>query len=264
MLTKAEIVAVSDIHIRHPSDDRCALLIDLIRQCADVRVPCFALLGDIFDFCLGGGSYFRSKFQEVGAALEQLAANGTHVIFIEGNHEFSMADMNWQGVQFVSETSGNLGHVWTSPSGKRIGMSHGDLFNAPDSYLWFRKLIKSKATLYGVSKLPGVLMDTYALNHARASRSRDPYRRLDESEIFSDADNLAASHDADHMLFGHFHRPWTVPLRTISGRRENGLMLCMPSWDRPNLLVYDGENFHRAFLRKPGSIPDFKIAQPGS
>lgn len=265
MFTKAEIVAVSDIHIRHPADVRSKILVNLINQCAAAQVPCFALLGDIFDFCLGDGSYFQKKYREIGTALESLAASGTHVVFIEGNHEFNMVAMQWQGVNFVSETMSSMGHTWISPSGKRIVMSHGDFFHAPDAYLWFRKLIKSKATLYGVSKLPGIVMDTYALNHARASRSRDQYRTIDETKILGDAAKLALTHDADYLLFGHFHRPWAEPIVSTGGNAPGDrLMLCMPSWEQPNLLLFDGNQFHRAFLSEDKSPLEFSPAQSGS
>lgn len=253
MFAKAEFVAVSDIHMRHADDDRGQVLLDVIDACAEARVPCFALLGDIFDFCLGSGAYFREKFARIGERLESLAARGTRVFFVEGNHEFNMAGMGWRGVEFVSETPARRGHAWTSPSGARLVMTHGDLFNAPASYLAFRSLIKAAPTLTAVSMVPGKLMDAYALGHAKVSRSRDPYRTLDESAIFEDARKFALEQSADHLLFGHFHMPWAVPV----ARTGDQLMLCMDSWDKPNLLLFDGREFHRGFSSGPGRPLEF-------
>lgn len=258
MFSKAEFVAVSDIHLQHAGDDRSRVLTDIIDACSAARVPCFAMLGDIFDFCLGGGAYFREKFAPIGERLESLAASGTRVLFVEGNHEFNMDAMRWRGVEVMSETETRRGLAWQSDSGSRIVMTHGDLFHAPASYLAFRKLIKSAPALLAVSMVPGAFMDAYALRHAKISRSRDPYRTLDENAILEDARKFAVAQNADHLLFGHFHMPWAVPFG--NGNEGQGLMLCMDSWDKPNLLLFDGQQFHRGFSAGPGQPLSFSPA----
>jgi len=261
MFSKAEFVAVSDIHLQHAGDDRSRVLVDIIDACTAAKVPCFALLGDIFDFCLGGGAYFRKKFSTIGERLESLAAGGTRVLFVEGNHEFKMNAMGWRGVEVVSETESRRGLAWRSASGARIVMTHGDLFHAPAAYLAFRRLIKSTPTLMAVSMVPGFLMDAYALRHAKVSRSRDPYRTLDEAAILDDARKFAVAQNADHLLFGHFHMPWTVPIGAERRHQRESLMLCMNSWDKPNLLLFDGEGFHRGFCSGPGQPLVFSPAR---
>ena len=261
MFTNAEFVAVSDIHLEHPGDDRGRVLLEVIDACISSNVQCFALLGDIFDFCLGGTGYFSKKFAAVGERLEALAASGTRVVFIEGNHEFALAKMGWRGVEVVSESERERGMTWRSASGKKILMTHGDLFYAPDTYLAFRKLIKSRPSLFAVSMIPGLLMDAYALRHARASRSRDPYRIINESAILEDARKFAGEKEADHLLFGHFHIPWAEPLRDKNGEgSSDSLLLCMNSWDKPNVLIFDGKNFHRGFGTAPGKPMAFSPA----
>ncbi len=261
MFTNAEFVAVSDIHLEHPGDDRGQVLLEVIDACISANVQCFALLGDIFDFCLGGTDYFSKKFAAIGERLEALAASGTRVIFIEGNHEFDLAKMRWRGIEVVSESERERGMKWRSASGKEILMTHGDLFYAPNSYLTFRKLIKSRPSLFAVSMIPGPLMDAYALRHARASRSRDPYRIINERAILDDARKFALEKAADHLLFGHFHIPWAEALRTeTSDETSTGLMLCMNSWDKPNVLVFDGKQFYRGFAAGPGQAMAFSPA----
>jgi UDP-2,3-diacylglucosamine pyrophosphatase LpxH len=151
----------------------------------------------------------------------------------------------WRGVEVVCETINERGLVWQSESGARILLTHGDLFNAPRAYLAFRTLIKAKPTLMAASFVPGMMMDAYALQHAKASRARDPYRTLDDAAILGDARAFARSKNVDHLIFGHFHRPWAVP---INGGNQDQLVMCMDSWDVPNALIYDGKSFHRAFL----------------
>ncbi len=272
MFTKAEFVAVSDIHLERPTDVRGQVLIEVIDACAAARVECFALIGDIFDFCLGNTRYFQKKFAPISQRLEALAAGGTRVIFIEGNHEFNMAGMGWRGVEVISESNANPGKIWQSKSGKKILMTHGDLFQAPRAYLAFRRAIKSRVFLSAISAVPGAALDAYALRHAKVSRSRDPYRTLDDAAILGDARKFAVAQNADHLLFGHFHMPWAVPIDigVAAGNRNNlenpvnpgnqALILCMDSWDKPNVLVFDGQEFHRGFTSGPKQPFGFVIA----
>jgi UDP-2,3-diacylglucosamine hydrolase len=245
MFNKSEMIAVSDIHLQNMDDSRTRLLLEVIDAATAASTPCFALLGDIFDFCLGSQRYFHSKFRPLWERLETLAAGGTRVIFVEGNHEFKLNAGGWRGIEVVSETSTERGIVWRASSGTKILLTHGDLFNAPREYIAFRALIKSNPTLLAASLVPGRLIDAYALQHARISRSMDDSRTLDDAAILGAASELARQRAVDHVIFGHFHRPWAVPIQSDDPTR---LALCMDSWDKPNLLMFDGKRFSRAFF----------------
>lgn len=255
MFDKSELIAVSDIHLQRADDSRARLLLEVIDAAAQARTPCFALLGDIFDFCLGSQKYFHGKFRPLWERLENLAARGTRVIFVEGNHEFKLDAGRWRGIEVISETNTDRGIIWQARGGKKILLTHGDLFNAPREYLAFRALIKSQPTLFAASLVPGRLIDAYALQHARISRSRDDYRTLDDAAILGAAAELARQQAVDHLIFGHFHRPWAVPVDANDPAR---LVLCMDSWDKPNLLMFDGEKFSRGFFR--GSFDSMTVS----
>ncbi len=62
---KADVVMVSDIHIIDADDERAHMLESLIRILISSDVKNFILIGDIFDFLLGTGSYFDKKFQKM-------------------------------------------------------------------------------------------------------------------------------------------------------------------------------------------------------
>ena len=130
---EAPLVVTSDIHLRDPNDSRAVLLEDLIERCIRGQVKHFVLNGDIFDFCFGMSGYFRRKFQRLGKCLERLAASGTEVIFVEGNHEFAFSSMGWKGVRVVVHRDVPL----TMPDGRLVRITHGDLLY---SDFWYRLL----------------------------------------------------------------------------------------------------------------------------
>src|SRR4051812_31574635 len=57
----AELVVASDIHLRSLDDARGKLLLATIDRLAPT-VRTLVLNGDVFDFCYGGGRYFRAKY----------------------------------------------------------------------------------------------------------------------------------------------------------------------------------------------------------
>jgi UDP-2,3-diacylglucosamine hydrolase len=116
------MVLVSDVHLQKMTDPRGALLLDLIGRIDPARTGTFVLNGDIFDFCFGDSGYYRAKYRPLGAALERLAAAGTRVVFIEGNHEFWMDAVGWRGVEIHKEKNVCL----ELGAGARVRITHGD------------------------------------------------------------------------------------------------------------------------------------------
>lgn len=238
----AALVVASDIHLKHLGDERGKLLLDVLARLG--RVEYLVLNGDIFDFCLGDSSYFRNKFRALGVALERVAERGTKVLFVEGNHEFHMPAIGWQGVEFVTDRD----RVLVLGGGERIKLSHGDLIKDDFWYRAFRGLVKSGAARALARLVPGSWLDAYSLKHASVSRAQDKYRKLDHAGILGAFNRWLADGSHDHGVIGHFHVPYAEKRET-----HDGLMLSVDSWDLPNLLVYKDARFQRVFLRAPGA-----------
>lgn len=243
----SELVVVSDIHLRHLDDRRGELLLDLLGR-LDAKVECLVLNGDIFDFCFGAGAFFQRKFSRLGRRLSALANRGTRVVFIEGNHEYHLAAVGWHGVEIMTSGATTV----ALKSGVRIFIAHGDLLTRDPWYAAFRTVTKSKLAQFGARCVPGPWLDAYALRHAVLSRRRDRYRSLDHERILSALEHEVVAAGADHGIIGHFHVPYAE-------RRQggNGLLLCVDSWDKPNVLAYESEpgrpKFARAFLLAAGA-----------
>ncbi len=235
----ADVIVVSDVHLREANDQRGRLFRRLLQQVVDGQVGCLILTGDIFDFCLGSKRYFRSKFALIGSLLEQIAQRGTRVIFVEGNHEFDMLKMGWRGVEVVEDGDVTV----ATPDGITICAAHGDLVYGPASYRWFRALVKSRLVRLLVQLVPPAWMDAYALGHARVSRAADVYRTLDHQALLKNMNRWADRAGANHVVFGHFHVAYAQP-RVGNG----GLILSVESWQSPNVLRLHAGQWQRSAL----------------
>ena len=234
----AELVVISDVHLKSLTSAEGALflaLLDVIEVATPARL---VFLGDIFDFTLGSSRFFRRKYAAVGKRLTRIQAAGTHVTFIEGNHEFDMAHHGWKGV----EVSSDLKLVLTLAGGERVALSHGDGICSPWRYHAYRRVVRSPWFLSFFRLLPGRFIDQLALACSQASRNRDQYRQVDHQKILTLADAWFAvgGHEYNYGLFGHFHEPFAV-----TGRNYVGRMVGLSSWDKPNALIYHAGSFSR-------------------
>lgn len=239
----ASLIVVSDIHLVSPDDDRGQLLLALLERIAESPVSYLVLLGDIFDFCLGSHLYFQEKFARLGQALERVAASGTQVIYIEGNHEFRMVDMPWKGVTFVE----NGTHLITLDTGEKVQLAHGDMIYSHRRYKAFRRLVKSSFVTGLARLLPGAWMDGLATKGSEVSRAADQYRLIQHDRILGALDHWLEGGEGDFGICGHFHVPYAEPRR--DGRR--GAVLSVDCWDKPNLLAYRAGQFFRLDLKGP-------------
>ncbi len=233
---------VSDVHIGDGEDKRAALLVDVLEEAHKRGVEGFFLLGDIFDFCLGTHSRFQKKFEPVFSVLEKLQAAGKEVVFLEGNHEFAM-----QFYPTSIPVKGIESHIHYLNK-YNTAVAHGDLFAAPERYLWFRRTIKSNWLRRLVWLVPGFVLDLYAWVHSGSSRKMDHYRKINKEEVLSSAaEHLSEKKlPADTLVFGHFHYPFD---QTKDIRGKTTRLLSMYSWDKPSCLLLDeGGKFQRVEL----------------
>jgi len=240
---RAELVVVSDVHLRTIDDARSLLLRDALRR-LDPAVEHLVLNGDIFDFCSGDAPYYRAKFAPLGEELATIAARGTRVTFVEGNHEIGMRQVGWPGVEVVDERD----LVVALKSGTRIKVCHGDLIIDDPWYRAFRGLIKSRVGTAIARTVPGSWIDAYAMKHASISRSQDKYRTLDHGRILAAFDRWLAEGACEHGIIGHFHVPYAEP-RPGGG----GCMMSVESWDRPNFLLFGDGVFARTYPKEKGA-----------
>ena len=158
---KGGILVASDIHIREPDDKNAHCLMSAFEKMQGSKLDRVFFLGDIFDFYFGKQSYFEKKFSSLFKKMGSLTKIAGDVLFMEGNHEFGSKALECDHFKFVKENY----HV-CEYADKKILLSHGDLLNAPKSYLWFRRFVKSSWLHFVAKWIPGKWLDSYALTHA--------------------------------------------------------------------------------------------------
>ncbi len=238
----ASLIVVSDIHLSRSDDDRAQKLLGLLQRIRKGQVDNLVLLGDIFDFCLGSHPYFQKKYASIGAALEEVAASGTKVTFLEGNHEFKLDAFPWKGIEFIM----NGTHVLHLKNGQKVQFAHGDMIYSHRRYKAFRWLVKS-AFITGVARLfPGSFIDHLTSKTSEVSRSADQYRTIHHDRILAAVDHWMEQGHSEYGVFGHFHVPYAEPRRDL----KEGVVLSVDCWDKPNALVFRPDGIFRLWLEE--------------
>lgn len=235
-------VLVSDVHIRTSDDPAGRRFLRFLDAIDPTGVRILVLNGDIFDFCFGASPYFRRKFAAIGARLSRLADCGVQVIFTQGNHEFALSSLGWRGVQFSEAFDLAL----SLPGETTIAITHGDRLCAPWHYHLYAKLVHSRLFTILVRLIPGAWLDRLALALSHQSRSYDTHRTLDKERIARHALLWLERRGSHFGIFGHFHVPINAEKAGV------GQILCVDSWEKPNVLVFDGQGFKRGYFKDDG------------
>lgn len=276
---EADLVFVSDVHMRDADDSRFKTLLEVAAAAAKGKVGAFVLGGDIAEYFWAKNSYFHRKFDGLAAALKLLSEAGTKVFFIQGNHEFCFQHLNWPGVTALGSQGATLvysekgeasrdassgasrdasgasekvdkseNEEGTTPVDKqiRIGVSHGDLIAAPKEYLKYLSVVHSSLFIFFFSLVPSFLVDKFALWFAKRSRDRDNYSELVHRKVLNAASELARTRSEHAHVFGHFHYPYQA---------EDGVrLICDSDWSVPNAVVFRAGNWQRLFFKKNTTV----------
>lgn len=247
-----EIIIISDVHISDcDSCPRYQLLKNFIAKVDPSETTTLVLLGDIFDFALGSHRYFQKKFSDFYRELQKINRKGIRVVFVEGNHEFFIDRMPWDGVEFATKKNFQL----LLKNGAEIKFSHGDLLLNEWSYKVFRTCLRN-GLAREVSKLvPGSWLDRFALYLARKSRQKSKDRQMDFNRIIPCFDRWQTDGSQDLCVVGHFHYPFALQnSEALKNSRFEFSLVGLPSWGQPNALVVNSAHImRRIFIDKNGS-----------
>lgn len=173
------------------------------------------ILGDLFDFWFGFTDYINPAYRPLCDTLLSLTQDGVGLMYLEGNHDFSMGS-------FFTERLG--GEVYPRDhrlhlEGQRVYLAHGDLINPSDVfYRIYRALLKNKA-MYAFIRWLGPertakvkdLISQRAWMHGGRPLSVEP---LPSEETFL---RQECAQGTDVVILGHFHRPCQLTV-SLDGR----------------------------------------------
>ena len=236
------VVVVSDIHLTEVHDSRGQMLSDLINRLDPDQVEYFVLLGDIFDFCFGASTYFKQKFKPIGDELTQLARKGVRVVFLQGNHEFSLDELAWEGVDFVLSRDYQL----KLADDLSISFTHGDRLGAPWHYKLYLAITRSYWFRCAGLLCPQSLLDKLCLKISIGSREKSSRSKIPHKTILKNMEQWLSKLGTEHGIVGHFHIPYQA------NQPKKGKLLGLCSWDQPNALGFDGKNFYRYYFKGLG------------
>lgn len=227
-------VFLSDIHLKPLNDPRTLVLckyLDGLNQ----DIENVFLLGDIFDFWMGGHKIWQQRYKPLVESVKRLIDRNIKVYFFEGNHDIHVHPF-WNkelGVEVITEARMMNLH------GHKVRIEHGDLFNPDDkNYILFRNFLRSWPLKVSSINAPGALVAAIAdwgsaTSHKFSSkRGRDPAviidikRRMREYVI-----SCARQADFDIMIMGHTHirEDYYVDINDKKVRFIN-----LGSWFEPN------------------------------
>lgn len=232
---------IADAHLSDRDQGRQQLLIDFL-ELHRGEMERLVILGDLFDFWFGfPGGYINPAYRPLCDTLLSLTQDGVGLIYLEGNHDFSMGS-------FFTERLGcevYTGHHRMDLDGRQVYLAHGDMINPSDVfYRAYRWLLKSRAMYAFIrrlgperaAKVKGVL-SRRAWMHGEGPLSVEP---LPYEETFA---RQQCSRGMDVVILGHFHRPCEL---TVGHEGRHCTYYNVGDWvDHFSYLRYDGvSGFH--------------------
>ena len=157
----------ADAHLMDNEPERIRTVSRAIREITTDADIVF-ILGDLFEFYHGHGSYIYPFFAELVDVLKMIATERT-VYFIEGNHEFGMGRFfeTYTDVRCVEKLTINMDE-------KKVFLSHGDEIGSPT----MRMILKSPFVYSIMDRLGPRLTWKIAMFCRRfLSRSHKPYNK---------------------------------------------------------------------------------------
>lgn len=208
------MIIVADAHVSrfHGNDNAFFEMLSALEK-ADRDV---VFLGDIFDLWVAFPRY-EGEIHERFLAWCRAYKNRRLVGFVEGNHEFFVADQHGGDFSWCERAERAL------PREKTLFV-HGDLINRDDkNYLRFRKLTKNLIAKTLVRMLPRGphLVDDLK---RKLKNTNQAFRiRLPEEHLRRFARERLES-EVEAIFVGHFHQPYRY------NHEEKGFIQVLPAW----------------------------------
>lgn len=230
------IVFISDGHFSGLDDPNQADLVKFLDSLENIGA--LAILGDLFDFWTGSNRVVEKNYRPALDALERVKKRGIDIIYLEGNHDFSM------GPIFTERLKASVHNEFLElrVGDARFLLGHGDTVSMTTGYrVWraflrgpFFKLIAFAARPSGVWAIANKL--------SRRSRKKTGAKRENTTEKALREFAKARIKDGfDGVMLGHSHEAG-VHEEVVNGKK--GVYANPGSWaGGRTYLFYDGTEF---------------------
>jgi len=211
---KVEIVVISDIHL---GTYGCHAK-EVLQYLNSIKPGKLILNGDIFDIWQFRKRYFPKSHLQVIKKIISLAAKGTMVYYISGNHDEKLR-------KFRDTKMGNiymLDKLVLEIDGKKAWFFHGDVFDASIQHAkWLAKLggwgydlliLLNRLINY---ILVGVGKEKYSLSKKIKNSVKSAVTFISNFE--DTVTELAIHNKFDYVVCGHIHHPVIKEVSNING-----------------------------------------------
>jgi len=206
-----KIVFIADAHLKGLEDPNQKRVVEFLDSLG--AIDKLVVLGDLFDFWTGYNRVVERNYRPTLDALLRLKERGAEIVYIEGNHDFSM------GAFFTGTLKARVcpDHLVLDLSGKKYYLSHGDTVKMTAGYRLWRSFLRSPlfAVTAAVVRPAGVW--SVALYLSEKSRQRHNKKAPDYNSTERGLREFAAwkiSEGLDGVVMGHSH---SSGVHSISG-----------------------------------------------
>lgn len=216
MKRELDMVIISDTHL---GTYACHAR-ELLNYLNSIEVKTLILNGDFIDIWRFRKQYFPKEHMQVIQRILKMAANGTRVYYITGNHDDALR-------RYTDFSSGNIhlrDKLVLQLSGKSYWIFHGDIFDVFSKYSPFITKLGGRSYDYLILLNRFINKIRTFLGWPRMSYSKKVKNRIKRAVRFiSDFENtairLAARHEYDYVVCGHIHRPHMKTHETSEGKK---------------------------------------------
>ncbi len=195
------------------------------------------LLGDLFDFWVSPIQIHEPAMRPVLGRLQELAASGVDVGFVEGNRDFAASpELRRIGVRSLPDVSA------FTQAGRCVAFTHGDQLCTRDvSYQALRRVARGQTVRHLLRALPERVAMGLGRSARAGSKRQTSRKEYDVMGLTPHAvAGLLEDTDADTLVCGHVH--WgRQHVLEVAGRPRDVVVLS--AWeDRGSYVrVADGE-----------------------
>lgn len=224
MKREVDIVILSDTHL---GTYGCHAK-ELLNYLKSIKVDTLILNGDFIDMWQFRKRYFPKEHMQVIQRILKMAAKGTRVYYITGNHDDALR-------RYSDFSSGNIhlrDKLVLKLKGKSYWIFHGDIF---DMFIKYSPMLSK----LGGKSYDWLILTNRFINNIRAtlgmprmSIAKKVKNSVKEAVKFiSDFENtaiqLAAEQKYDYVVCGHIHRP---QMRTVETKGQKVTYLNSGDW----------------------------------
>jgi len=175
------------------------------------KLSTLVIMGDFFDFWFGfrDPSLLKKEYGDVLAMLEGLRADGVRVLYLEGNHDFSLGTYMREelGIEvYESSTEMEL-------DGKRIYLAHGDRISPTLDHWIVSGIIRNKFAYLVTSLLGPRIVMAIAHRWSASSRGRNMERSPVVIKQLRSFAQRKLKQGFDAVILAHTHLPEAITVK---------------------------------------------------